>query len=360
MNSWTQLGSGFFFENILFLLGYGNSSNIYVIKNGELTLVDTGNDYTAFLELFEIYKPWDIENVFVTHAHFDHSSGLLELIRMFPKFEGVKIYVHSSVSRDLKSKVEAFKRDIRIVPLAGGEKLRFGGLKFKVIYTPGHTIDSISLYHRKSKTLFSGDSISIHPIIDELLGGDLLSFIATLRLLKRMKIKVILPGHGFPAFKGAKEIIEKTYLNSILELHPSLKLKDAALAAFRKGMIEETIYALGEHLKLEKNDIDAMEFLASILADIGRYSESLEIFKRVTSATHSPFAHFLAGITALKAGKSDYAIEEFQAALKQNSRFSRAKIGIGMALYKKGLTKEALSIPEFRSVFKKLEKFDGF
>jgi|GEM_PF-137273 glyoxylase-like metal-dependent hydrolase (beta-lactamase superfamily II) len=355
MKSWTQLADNFFLENILFLLGYGSSSNIYLIKNKELTLIDTGNDYTAFLELFEKYNPKNIKNIFITHAHYDHSAGLLELLRMYPRLEGVKVYVHNNVSQDLKSKIGVFDRDIEIIPISGGEKLKLSEMKFKAIYTPGHTIDSISLYHKKSKTLFSGDSISIQPIIDKILGGDLLSFIASLRLFKQLKIKAILPGHGFPALKDTKEIIEKAYLNSILALHPSSRLKDAALIAFKKGMVEETIYALKEHLKLEKEDTDAMEFLASILADVGRHAESLEIFKQITDITHNPFTHYLAGIAALKAEKFDYAIEEFKAALKQNANFSKAKIGIGVALYEKGLIKEALNISEFREAFEKLK-----
>ena len=40
-----------------------------------------------------------------------------------------------------------------------GDVLHIGNLKFKVIYTPGHTIGSISLYCEEEKMLFSGDTL---------------------------------------------------------------------------------------------------------------------------------------------------------------------------------------------------------
>ena len=40
-----------------------------------------------------------------------------------------------------------------------GDLIHIGELEFKVIYTPGHTIGSSSLYCEKEKLLFSGDTL---------------------------------------------------------------------------------------------------------------------------------------------------------------------------------------------------------
>ncbi|HZE21316.1 MAG TPA: hypothetical protein VE082_04615, partial [Desulfobaccales bacterium] len=51
-----------FFENLLFLLAYDYSSNIYVIKGDYLTIVDPGNDYTGFMDLFDLgYRAEEIK-----------------------------------------------------------------------------------------------------------------------------------------------------------------------------------------------------------------------------------------------------------------------------------------------------------
>ena len=58
-----------FFENFLFLLAYDYSSNIYVIKGDYLTIVDPGNDYTGFMDLFKLgYRAEDIKKIVLTHG----------------------------------------------------------------------------------------------------------------------------------------------------------------------------------------------------------------------------------------------------------------------------------------------------
>ena len=65
-----------FFENVLFLPGYALSSNVYVVEGKGLSIVDPGNDYMAFIDLFRRgYKPADVQQVFLTHGHRDHAMG---------------------------------------------------------------------------------------------------------------------------------------------------------------------------------------------------------------------------------------------------------------------------------------------
>jgi hypothetical protein len=52
------------FEKTLFCLGFDFSSNVYLIQGDYLTLIDPGNDYTAFMELFALgFKPTDIKKI---------------------------------------------------------------------------------------------------------------------------------------------------------------------------------------------------------------------------------------------------------------------------------------------------------
>lgn len=66
------------FEKTLFLQGYEFSSNIYVITGDYLAIIDPGNDYTAFMELFSLgFKPTDIKKIVLTHGHVDHVGGTI-------------------------------------------------------------------------------------------------------------------------------------------------------------------------------------------------------------------------------------------------------------------------------------------
>jgi hypothetical protein len=70
------------FENGVFLIGYHFSSNIYVLAGDYLTVVDSGNDYTSFIQLFKLgFNPADIKKIVLTHGHRDHAMGTFELLR---------------------------------------------------------------------------------------------------------------------------------------------------------------------------------------------------------------------------------------------------------------------------------------
>ena len=87
MPTWKRLSEIFetddpFFNSILFLQGYDFSSNSYAIEGDYITIIDPGNDYTAFIQLFEKgIKPLDIKKIVITHGHRDHVMGTFELFR---------------------------------------------------------------------------------------------------------------------------------------------------------------------------------------------------------------------------------------------------------------------------------------
>lgn len=106
--------------------------NCYVlIKNGECLVVDPGDDYPNIQEKIADNK---VLGVLITHSHFDHIGAL----RKFLTKRGVKIFKKSSVQEQSYS---------------------VGSFNFKVIYTPGHSSDSITFYFEEEKVMFVGDFI---------------------------------------------------------------------------------------------------------------------------------------------------------------------------------------------------------
>jgi glyoxylase-like metal-dependent hydrolase (beta-lactamase superfamily II) len=82
-----------------------------------------------------------------------------------------------------------------------------GGLK--VIYSPGHTEGSISLYNEDS-ILFSGDAIITDKHLNikgfnNLATSDILEAAKTINKIKHLKFEVLLPGHGSPILKNASD-----------------------------------------------------------------------------------------------------------------------------------------------------------
>jgi|TARA_B100001964_G_scaffold157344_1_gene172824 glyoxylase-like metal-dependent hydrolase (beta-lactamase superfamily II) len=83
--------------------------------------------------------------------------------------------------------------------LSHGKKLQ-GFDNWEVIHTPGHSWDSICLFHSPSGSLFTGDTLLgsgskgrlVHPAIYDSPGH----LRHTLRRLKRLRPKTVYPGHG--------------------------------------------------------------------------------------------------------------------------------------------------------------------
>src|SRR4030067_566763 len=95
-----------FFAKTLFLLGYDFSSNIYVITGDYVTIIDPGNDYTAFMDLFALgFKPTDIKKIVLTHGHVDHVMGTFELFRGYPESNenlDLEIILHEAGPQEFK------------------------------------------------------------------------------------------------------------------------------------------------------------------------------------------------------------------------------------------------------------------
>lgn len=145
-------------------LGNLGANCYYVFCENSAVLVDPGffDDYFAeFLESLDV-KP---TAVLLTHGHFDHISGTMELAKKYD----VTVYIGAadeqmlySADKNLSAFVGGYPKDaldenVRVVSLQGGEVIEVGNLKFGVISLPGHTAGGVGYYI--SNTLFCGDTV---------------------------------------------------------------------------------------------------------------------------------------------------------------------------------------------------------
>lgn len=145
--------------------------NCYVLKkNGTCLVVDPGDDYHKIKDVVGDDK---VLAVLLTHSHFDHIGAL----RNFLTKRSVKIFKKSSVEE---------------------KEYQIGNFSFQVIYTPGHSKDSISFYFKEEKLMFVGDFVFKESIGRcDLPGGSEEEMQESLSKIKGYPVDVTLyPGHG--------------------------------------------------------------------------------------------------------------------------------------------------------------------
>ncbi len=190
------------------IISLGNSrgavytSNVYLLQGdwkaiADLnTLVDVGNDPAIIKEIQRVPKGLGkrrVEQVVLTHGHFDH-AGLLPTIREL--FDPV-VYAYSAT----------MEPDVLV---EDGQVLRCGDQACEVIYTPGHSQDSICLYCERDGALFVGDT---PVIVRSPIGTYEVGFIRALERICRKEVNAIYFGHGQPLLKNCNAQLRASLRN---------------------------------------------------------------------------------------------------------------------------------------------------
>ncbi len=250
--------------------------NCYLIEDEPLTLIDSGlktEEAESALRsgLARLgYVFGDIEQVVITHAHFDH-YGLMGTIAA----EGdPQVLAHPLEVHDLQNpagyasdderydRVEKFLvksglplrllesilfrhpilnqlRDPVVVThtIENGERIALRTMEFLVIHCPGHSAGMVNLLDLSSRTLFSGDNILKHispvPLLNfprnpsEPRAHSLADYLATLQRLKTLSVGAVLPGHGEP-IENPRDVIEGIMLHHKARKEKVLRFLDGS------------------------------------------------------------------------------------------------------------------------------------
>ncbi len=343
-----------FFEKCLFLEGYDISSNIYVVVGDYLSIIDPGNDYTAFIQLFELgYKPTDIKKILITHGHPEHAMGALELFR-YPSIAETKqleILMSDAGPESFRKLVTDF--GCTLTDVKDGDTIDLGGFEVKVVHTPGHTMDSLCFYHAPTKAIFTGDTVMPYAVAtpDEIAGGRADYYLLSLKVLMGMEIDHLLPGHGMPVAHEAQKVLEGSYAGAIKRIIGlSTPWLEGAGELAKKGYLAEAAFCCDMELKEDSKNLKALELKASCLSDMGRFEEAYDLFDRLSKEIGDyTFAILGKGYSLMGMGKYREAMILFNRVLKRNPANKTAKIYKGMALYLSGRKEEALKIKEFKA-----------
>ena len=119
-----------------------NYSFILYNDNKDASIIDPAES----LPIIEYvnYNDLKIRDIFITHHHKDHTSGIEGIKKQFPE-----INIHSPSSHI---------KNTRFV-LRNNDEIETQINSFKIISTPGHTLDHIIYLDNKNKILFCGDTL---------------------------------------------------------------------------------------------------------------------------------------------------------------------------------------------------------
>ena len=158
------------------ITGYLDENCYILINNKECLVVDPGDDFSKIKEQIGDAK---ILGVLITHSHFDHIGAL----RNFLTKRSIKIFKKSNLEE---------------------KEYSIGSFKFKCLYTPGHSKDSVTFYFEDEKVMFDGDFIFRESIgRTDLPGGsdtDMRDSIA--KILTYPEDIKLYPGHNEETFIG--------------------------------------------------------------------------------------------------------------------------------------------------------------
>ncbi|MBJ6799884.1 MBL fold metallo-hydrolase [Geomonas propionica] len=154
------------------------------------TLVDPGVDGFILDQIRELstgFGKEPVQQVVLTHNHFDHSAGVAAVKEAF----GCRVFAYGDgpfVDETLHDR----------------QFLKAGDDYLEVLHTPGHSGDSICLYAPSLQALFSGDT-QVKVIAAG--GSYCCEYVDGLKRLAAMKIQSIYSGHDQPVVKGARQML---------------------------------------------------------------------------------------------------------------------------------------------------------
>lgn len=176
-------------------------NNMYLVADEasrRAVLIDASSNIP---ELIEFAKDYDVEYILLTHGHFDHIMGLTSLKQVL-NAEAVISKDDLVISDNINEFTRLFGLPDTIPPtyekfVKDGDIINVGGLKIKVIATPGHTEGGVC--YLIEDNLFSGDTLFKQSVgRTDLFGGDFKKLTNSIKnkLFKLDDNIKVFPGHG--------------------------------------------------------------------------------------------------------------------------------------------------------------------
>jgi hydroxyacylglutathione hydrolase len=180
------------------------AENCYIARRDDgdrAVIVDPGDEADRILHAVDGLG-LGVDAILLTHTHFDHVGAVAPVART----TGAPVYcpeIEVPVLADIMSFVpwpgfgpyESYEADETV---AGGETLELAGMRFDVIFTPGHSPGHVTYSVADERALFSGDVLFQGSVgRTDLPGGDWPTLLESIRGLVEgfEEETTVYPGH---------------------------------------------------------------------------------------------------------------------------------------------------------------------
>ena len=204
--------------------GWLSANNILFLEGENATLVDSGYVTHAAQTVDLVSHALcgrRLKRLINTHSHSDHIGGNAALQATFGCEVMVPAGLHAAIAdwdedalllSPLGQQAARFQHDQLI---GAGSELDMGGLVWQALAVPGHDMEALAYYNPEKRILISGDALwenGFGVIFPELLGeaDGLSSTRATLEMLSRLPIDIVIPGHGCP-FAAVDAVFDRAF-----------------------------------------------------------------------------------------------------------------------------------------------------
>ncbi len=146
-------------------------ANCYILSiDNNCLVIDPGDEYDKIKKL--IGKK-NVQGILITHRHFDHIGALDKLFSDYP----VKVYEYANLKE---------------------QEYKIGNFTFDVLYTKGHTSDSVTYYFKNERIMFTGDFLFLNNIgRTDLPTGNYEEMLKSIEIIKKYADDIVIyPGHG--------------------------------------------------------------------------------------------------------------------------------------------------------------------
>ncbi|OHV03569.1 MBL fold metallo-hydrolase [Mycobacterium talmoniae] len=158
-----------------------DGTNTWVLRgpgSDEVVIIDPGPDDAEHIA--RVAEVGRVALVLISHRHFDHTDGIDKLV--------------DATGATVRAVGSGFLRGLG-GPLTDGEVIDAAGLRITVMATPGHTADSLS-FVLDDAVLTADTVLGRGTTVIDTEDGSLGDYLESLRRLRGMGPRMVLPGHG--------------------------------------------------------------------------------------------------------------------------------------------------------------------
>ena len=154
-------------------MGMQKFLSIYIIEHGGMRLmIDVGETlkFRKIIKKLKDFGLYPIHKVILSHSHWDHAQGLSKLISSMNESEVEVLAAENAVDnlrhpermmKGFEGMGDVYPFEEEVTPLKEGDIIDINGLKLEVLNFFGHTMDSIALFDKTNRNIFTGDAVSM-------------------------------------------------------------------------------------------------------------------------------------------------------------------------------------------------------